>query len=58
MSQQNSSVISGFVKPDFEPVQEAFVENSTRRKELGADPAHRGRPDLAWDNVFSCRHIL
>jgi CubicO group peptidase (beta-lactamase class C family) len=31
-----SSEISGFVKPGFEAVQEAFAENFERRKELGA----------------------
>jgi CubicO group peptidase (beta-lactamase class C family) len=36
MSQQKSATISGFVKPGFEPVREAFVENFTRRGELGA----------------------
>ncbi len=28
--------ISGFVKPGFEPVQKAFIENFTQRNELGA----------------------
>ena len=32
----NSSRISGFVKPGFEAVQEAFIENFERRHELGA----------------------
>jgi CubicO group peptidase (beta-lactamase class C family) len=31
-----STEISGFVKPEFEAVQEAFEENFERRKELGA----------------------
>jgi len=31
-----STTISGFVKPEFEAVREAFVENFERRKELGA----------------------
>jgi CubicO group peptidase (beta-lactamase class C family) len=31
-----SSEVSGFVKPGFEAVQEAFAENFERRKELGA----------------------
>lgn len=31
-----SSAISGFVKPGFEAVREAFVENFERRNELGA----------------------
>jgi CubicO group peptidase (beta-lactamase class C family) len=31
-----SSEVSGFVKPEFEPVREAFAENFERRKELGA----------------------
>ncbi len=36
MSKQNNHPISGFVKPGFEAVQEAFIENFTRRNELGA----------------------
>jgi CubicO group peptidase (beta-lactamase class C family) len=36
MSQLKSHVISGFVKPGFEAVREAFVENFTHRNELGA----------------------
>lgn len=36
LSQQKSNAISGFVKPGFEAVREAFVENFTRRNELGA----------------------
>ena len=36
MSKIQSSVIAGFVKPGFEAVREAFVENFTRRHELGA----------------------
>ena len=36
MSKIQSSVIAGFVKPGFEAVREAFVENFTRRNELGA----------------------
>jgi CubicO group peptidase (beta-lactamase class C family) len=36
MSKQNNHPVSGFVKPGFEAVQEAFVENFTRRKELEA----------------------
>ena len=31
-----SSVISGFVKPEFDAVREAFVENFEHRNELGA----------------------
>src|SRR4030066_473217 len=31
-----STAISGFVKPRFEAVQEAFIENFERRHELGA----------------------
>ena len=31
-----SSAISGFVKPGFEAVREAFIENFERRRELGA----------------------
>lgn len=46
--------ISGFVKPGFEAVREAFVENFTRRKELGAACCvyHRGEKvvDL-WGGV-------
>ena len=39
-----SSAISGFVKPGFEAVREAFVENFERRNELGAACCiyHRG----------------
>ncbi|MCX9088141.1 MAG: serine hydrolase [Candidatus Methanoperedens sp.] len=33
---QTNVAISGHVKPEFEAVQEAFVENFTRRNELGA----------------------
>ena len=33
---KNEIAISGFVKPEFEPVHEAFVDNFERRKELGA----------------------
>jgi CubicO group peptidase (beta-lactamase class C family) len=36
MSMKNSATISGFVKPGFEAVQEAFIENFTSRNELGA----------------------
>jgi CubicO group peptidase (beta-lactamase class C family) len=36
MSKIQSSTISGFVKPRFEAVRAAFVENFTRRNELGA----------------------
>lgn len=35
-SQLKSHAISGFVKPGFEAVREAFVENFTHRNELGA----------------------
>lgn len=31
-----STAVSGFVRPGFEAVREAFVENFTRRNELGA----------------------
>ena len=36
MSKIQSSAIAGFVKPGFETVRAAFVENLTRRHELGA----------------------
>jgi len=36
MSRRTSSTIEGYVKPGFEAVREAFVENFTRRNELGA----------------------
>ena len=36
MNRLESHAISGFVKPGFEAVREAFVENFTRRNELGA----------------------
>ena len=36
MSKIKSSTISGFVKPGFEAVRAAFVENFTHRHELGA----------------------
>ena len=36
MSAKTRNTISGFVKPGFEPVREAFAENFTRRHELGA----------------------
>ncbi len=36
MSKIQSSAIAGYVKPGFEAVREAFVENFTRRRELGA----------------------
>ena len=36
MSKRKSLAIAGFVKPGFEAVREAFVENFTRRNELGA----------------------
>jgi CubicO group peptidase (beta-lactamase class C family) len=36
MSEKKSLAISSFVKPGFEAVRAAFVENFTRRKELGA----------------------
>jgi CubicO group peptidase (beta-lactamase class C family) len=36
MSTNNSDVISGFVKPGFERVREAFTENFTSRNDLGA----------------------
>jgi len=34
-SQQNSNAMSGSVKPGFEAVRQAFVENFSRRNELG-----------------------
>jgi CubicO group peptidase (beta-lactamase class C family) len=36
MVTKSASVVSGYVKPGFEAVREAFVENFTRRNELGA----------------------
>ncbi len=36
MSKLQSSVTTGFVKPGFEAVREAFIENFTRQHELGA----------------------
>ena len=36
MSGKKSTTISDFVKPGFEAVREAFVENFTHRHELGA----------------------
>lgn len=36
MSKKQSSEIAGWVKPGFEAVREAFIENFTRRNELGA----------------------
>ena len=36
MVSSNDLVISGFVKPSFEAVREAFIENFTHRGELGA----------------------
>ena len=36
MSKIKSDAIAGYVKPGFEAVREAFVENFTRRHELGA----------------------
>jgi len=36
MSNIQSNAIAGYVKPGFEAVREAFVENFTRRHELGA----------------------
>jgi CubicO group peptidase (beta-lactamase class C family) len=36
MSKEKETAVSGFVKPGFEAVQEAFAENLTRRNELGA----------------------
>ena len=36
MSKRTSLAIAGYVKPGFEAVREAFVENFTRRHELGA----------------------
>jgi hypothetical protein len=36
MSEQDNLPISGYVKPGFESVQEVFIENFTRRNELGA----------------------
>ena len=36
MSKIKSNAIAGYVKPGFEAVREAFVENFTRRHELGA----------------------
>lgn len=35
MSKRKNLAIAGFVKPGFEAVREAFVENFTRRNELG-----------------------
>ncbi len=49
-----NSAISGFVKPEFEAVRDAFVENFKRRRELGAACCiyHRGEKvaDL-WGGV-------
>jgi len=44
----DSKPISGFVKPGFEDVREAFVENFERRNELGAACCihHRGEKVL------------
>jgi hypothetical protein len=36
MSSKNTSMTSGLVKPGFEVVQEAFIENFTSRNDLGA----------------------
>src|ERR1700758_985507 len=36
MSKIQSNAIAGYVKPGFEAVRAAFVENFTRRRELGA----------------------
>jgi CubicO group peptidase (beta-lactamase class C family) len=36
MNQEDSSLISGIVKPGFEPVRKVFIENFTYRNELGA----------------------
>ena len=36
MSEKTNAAISGFVKPGFEAVREAFAENFTHRNELGA----------------------
>jgi len=36
MKQPNHVAVSGYVKPGFEAVQQAFAENFTRRNELGA----------------------
>jgi len=36
MNQQTKTEISGFVKPGFEAVREAFIENFAKRDELGA----------------------
>ena len=36
MTQKKSAAISGLVRPGFEAVREAFIENLTRRRELGA----------------------
>ncbi len=45
MSKRESLAIAGFVKPGFEAVRAAFVENFTRRHELGAACCiyHRGQ---------------
>ncbi|MCE8426648.1 MAG: beta-lactamase family protein [Candidatus Methanoperedens sp.] len=55
---QTNVTISGHVKPGFEAVREAFVENFTRRKELGAACCiyHRGEKvvDL-WGGVRNKR---
>ena len=49
-----SSAISGFAKPGFEPVRDAFIENFSRRHELGGACCvyHRGEKvvDL-WGGV-------
>ena len=36
MSKSKSPAITGYVKPGFEAVRAAFIENFTRRRELGA----------------------
>ena len=36
MSKSKSPAIAGYVKPGFEAVRAAFIENFTRRRELGA----------------------
>lgn len=61
MSRARSSSVAGHVKPGFEAVREAFIENFTRRNELGAACCiyYRGEKvvDL-WGGVHPGTHRL
>jgi putative transposase len=60
MSKRKSLAIAGCVKPGFEAVREAFVENFTRRNELGAACCiyYRGKKSWTCGAASETRPVL